>query len=223
MMISPEGYYKMELKDKPAEEIAKKIRGLKNEIGHLKKVIESPEYGTTIIIQPDEHTRLWCTRLYLARAIAAYEETGGTYQPSKAEQRAAAFDAGIPNITKITFTIGGFFGGHETRTITLSEDHLQMRVERTQIPTPTNFGIEPDYPITKEELLDGLRDIHIGEWKHHYYDPNVLDGTQWELTIEYVDGRKAEYDGSNAYPFSFDRFCELIGHEEDLEDADDDE
>lgn len=225
MMISPESYYEMDLKGKSAEDIAKKIRSLKNEIGHLKKAIESPDYGTEPVIHPDERTRLWCSRLYLKRAIAAYEEAGGTYTPSKAEQRAAAFDAAIPTITKIIFSIGGFFGGRETRTITLAEDHLQLYVEHSFIPAPTNLDIEPDRPMTKEAFLDGLRDIHIGEWRRYYdasdYGVYVLDGTHWELTIEYADGRKVEHRGDNAYPFSFDRFCELIGHEEETEDEED--
>ena len=45
MMISPEGYYEMKLQGKSVEDIAKKIRGLKNEIGHLKKAIEAQHYG----------------------------------------------------------------------------------------------------------------------------------------------------------------------------------
>lgn len=229
MMISPEGFFEMELKGKSAEDIAKKIRGLKNEIGHLKNTIENPDYGTEPIIHPDERTRLWCTRMYLERAIAAYEEAGGTYKPSKAEQRAAAFDVAIPTITKITFSIGGFFGGQETRTITLTEDHLQLYVEHSIIPTPTNFDIELDFPMTKDEFLDTLRDVHMGEWRRYYdasdYGALILDGTQWKVTVEYADGRKAVYGGSNAYPFSFDRFCELIGHEEheEIEDDDNDE
>ena len=71
MMIGSEGYYAEGLKGLPAEEIAKKIRGLKNEIGHLKKTIEHPDYGTEPIMCPDEHTRLWCNRLYLERAMSA--------------------------------------------------------------------------------------------------------------------------------------------------------
>lgn len=215
MMISPEGYYEMELKGKSAVEIAKKIRGLKNEIGHLKNTIESPDYGTEPVIHPDERTRLWCTRLYLERAIAAYEESGNTYTPSQAEKKAAAFEAVIPQIAKITFSIGGFFGGFETRTIMLTGEHLQMNVEHTLRFTPSNFHIEPDYPMAKADFLNGLRDIHIGEWKQHYNDPCVMDGTQWELTIEYADGKKIDYDGSNAYPFSFDAFRELIGSSDD--------
>ncbi len=223
MMIHPEGYYEMELKGKSAEEIARKIRGLKNEIGHLKKVIESPDRSVKSTIFPNESTRLRCTRLYLERAVAAYEEVGGTYRPGKAEQRAAAFDAAIPSITRIVFSIGGFFGGYETRTITLTDDQLLLDVDHSQIPKPSNFNIEPDSLMTKDEFLEGLRNIHIGEWKSHYINRNIMDGTQWELSIEYADGRKAAYAGSNAFPYNFDEFCELIGYQEETEDAEDDE
>ena len=46
MMISPETYYEMNLKGKTAEQIMSAIRGLKNEIGHLKNLMEHPDYGT---------------------------------------------------------------------------------------------------------------------------------------------------------------------------------
>lgn len=221
-MISPEGYYEMELKGKSAEEIAKKIRGLKNEIGHLKKAIEVQHYGSKTGFYPDMRTQLWSARLYLERAVAAYEETGETYQPSKAEQRAATFDEAIPTITRITVTLGGHFDGFETHTITLTDDHLRLDVEHSMYPKPSNFYIEPDYLLTKEEFLDGLRDLHIGEWRRHYnsvdYGWYILDGTSWTLTIEYADGRKIEREGSNAFPYNFDRLCELVGYEEKPED-----
>lgn len=221
MMISPGGYYEIFLKGRSAEEIARKIRGLKNTIGHLKKTIENPDCGIKPVFYPDEHTQLFCSRLYLERAIAAYEEAGGTYQPSKAEQRTAAFDAAIPTITKIVFSIGESLGRCETRTIALAEDHFQLYVEHSLFPDSKDIDIEPDYPMPKEEFLDELRYFHIGEWRRHYdasnYGVYILDGIQWELTIEFADGRKAKYDGRNAYPFSFDRFCELIGYEEKME------
>ncbi len=227
MMVSPEGYYETELKGKTAEDIAKKIRGLKNEIGRLKRIIETPDDGTRTFICPDERTRLWCARLYLERAIAAYEEAGGKYQPSKAEQRASAFDKAIPTIARLIFTIGGYFGGFETRTFTLTDDHLRMDIDLSMLHKPSNFYIEPDYLMSKEDFLDGFRELHIGEWRRRYdasdYGFLVVDGTQWSLTIEYRDDRKKEYDGSNAYPYNFDRFCELIGYEEESEDEEDDE
>jgi hypothetical protein len=42
MMISPESYYEEYLKGKTKEEIMTAIRGLKQEIGHLKNSMENP-------------------------------------------------------------------------------------------------------------------------------------------------------------------------------------
>lgn len=78
MMISPEGYYEAYLKGKNVAQIMTAIRGLKNEIGHLKNIMEHPDYGDRPIIYPSESTRLWCTRLYLERAKEALVAAGGT-------------------------------------------------------------------------------------------------------------------------------------------------
>lgn len=65
MMISPGGYYEEYLKGKTKEQIMSTIHGLKQEIGHLKNTIESPDYGKELILQPSEDTRLYWTRVYL--------------------------------------------------------------------------------------------------------------------------------------------------------------
>ena len=228
MMISPEGYYEEYLKGKTAEQIMTAIRGLKQEIGHLKNTMEHPDYGCEPIMHPSEDVRLWCTRMYLERAKEALVAIGGVYKPSKAELKAVAFDESIPAIRKIVFTIGGFFSGHETHTIILNDEHLHKDVEHSLILKPSNFYIPPDYPVGKEEFLDGIRDLHIGEWRSNY-DPRrfgyvVMDGTQWELEILFSDGhRPVKIYGSNAYPYNFNKFLELLGidpmvDEEDAED-----
>ena len=218
MMISPKEYYECSLKGKPQEEILTSIRSLKKTIGHLKKVLEIPEYESTEIVQQNDYTQLVYSRLYLARAIQAYEEAGGKYEPSKQEMQAIAFDKEIPDISKITLEIGGFFNGYETRIIHLHDN--QQRLEQTIIRQFLDFDAEQDFPLTKEDFLEGLRGVHIGEWHHSYYNNNVLDGTQWELTIEYNDGRKKSYYGSNAYPFSFNQFRELMGFDSIDKDED---
>lgn len=41
---------------------------------------------------------------------------------------------------------------------------------------------------------------------------DVLEGTQWELTIEFSNGHKPFKTGvSNAYSYNFDRLQELLG------------
>ena len=217
MMISPEGYYEEHLKGKNAEQIMTAIRGLKQEIGHLKNIMERPEYGREPIMHPSESSRLWCTRLYLERVKEALVEAGGTYIPSKAELKVAAFEESIPAICKVVFSIGGFFGGYETRTYFLDEQ-LHMDVEHSINLKPSNFHIEPDYPISKDEFLEGFRELHIGEWRTKYdlrrFGNMVLDGIQWELEIYFFDGHKTvKIYGDNAYPYNFREFQELLGME----------
>ena len=227
MMISPEGYYEAYLKGKNAAQIMTAIRGLKNEIGHLKNIMEHPDYGDRPIIYPSESTRLWCTRLYLERAKEALVAAGGTYTPSQAELKAADFEENIPAISKLVFSIGGYFGGYETRTYTFDE-YLHLDVEHSLILKPTNFNIEPDYPCSKDEFLEGLRELHIGEWRSKYdlrrFGCMVLDGTQWELEICFSNGHKpVKIYGDNAYPYNFDKFQELLGIEPDAEEEEDDD
>ncbi len=216
MMISPEGYYEIYLKGKTQEQIMSTIRGLKNEIGHLKSVMEHPDYGKEVIMIPSESTHLWCTRLYLKRAKKALIETGGTYTPSQAELKAQDFEENIPYITKIIFSIGGFHGGYETYTIDLTSEQLRMDLEHSFILKPSNFFIEPDYPMSKEEFLDKLCELHIGEWRRCYttkrFGYEVLDGTHWDLEIHFSNKNKPfKVYGDNAYPYNFNEFQELFG------------
>lgn len=226
MMISPEGYYEEYLKGKTAAQIMTAIRGLKNEIGHLKNTMEHPDYGKQPIMQPSESTRLLCTLLYLEKAKETLVAAGGTYTPSQAEQKVADFEENIHAISKIIFSIGCFFGGYETRTYKLDEKHLYLDIEHSHIMKPSNFYIEPDYPCSKEEFLDGFRGLHIGEWRRKYdlrrFGCMTVDGTQWKLEIYFFGNHKpVKIYGDNAYPYNFDRFKELLGIEPYIKEGDD--
>lgn len=87
---------------------------------------------------------------------------------------------------------------------------------------PFNLPDTTDYPMSKAEFLDGLRELYIGEWRPSYnterFGYMVLDGTQWSLDIEYSNGGKpAHYYGSNSYPYNFDKLKELFGIEDDID------
>ena len=95
MMISPEGYYEMNLKGKSQQEIMTEIRSLKREIGRLKRKLEEHCFDQKVTMYPNPLTRISCSRDYLERAKQAYEEAGGIYQPTKAELRDKAFNDGL--------------------------------------------------------------------------------------------------------------------------------
>ena len=91
------------------EEILKAIRSLKREITRLKNIAEHPEYVCEM--HPSESVRISCSQDYLERAKLALKESGVEYQPTKSELKAIEFDANIPNISKIIFSIDGFLRG----------------------------------------------------------------------------------------------------------------
>ena len=200
-MISQETYYEMNLKGKSQEEIMKKIRSLKIKIGQLKRSIENAD-DIVCEVFSGRLTRLKCNRDYLERAIQVYEEAGGVYVRSKAEQRDHDFNDRLDSISKLVFTIGGFFCGQETRIFTVSDDQVFVDVEK---PVMTMDKGEEYGPYRKEDFISGIKALHIGEWKRTYNDPLVMDGTQWGLDIYYNNGRKAvKISGSNAYPYNFE-------------------
>ena len=217
MMISPETYYEMNLKGKSQEEIMKKIRSLKIKIGQLKRSIENAD-DIVCEVFPGRQTRLKCYRDYLERAIQAYEEAGGEYVRSKAEQKDHDFNEALDSMSKLVFTIGGFFCGHETRTFTVSDGQVLVDVEKTMI----SMDKEEYGPYRKEDFISGIKALHIGEWKRTYNDPLVMDGTQWELDIYYNNGRKAvKISGSNAYPYNFEDLKEFL--EVEMENEEDEQ
>lgn len=220
MMVSPEGYYEMNLKGKSPSQIITCIRGLKKEIGHCKNVLENPDdFSEKNSMFPRPDTRLWCTRLYLDRAIQALKDMGVDYTPTKKEITIEQFENDLKHLYRFSFNIGGFFGGYQTYTVTLKDDDsIGYYVEHSLMPEPSNLETA-EAPFSKEEFLEMLDDLHLGEWKRKYDNSYVLDGTQWELTLEFSNGRrKVCFYGSNKYPWCFDKLTEFFGCYDDDEE-----
>ena len=217
MMISPEVYYQMNLKDKSQPEILKEIRSLKREINQLRRDLEECSLEPEPFF-PSRLTRLKCNREYLDRAILTYEETGGKYVLTKDEKKSRDFDRALDSLHKLVFSIGGYFGGFETKTYTVIGDKVVLKAEHTFKRLPVIC-----YPLTKEEFVSGLKEIHIGEWRKSYCAPHELDGTQWEMEIYFEGNRKAvRISGSNAFPYNFIDLKEFLEiDEEDAEDTED--
>ena len=223
MMISPENYYEEYLREKDAKQIISIIRGLKNEMGRLKNIMEHPDYGTELTVCPSEAVRLSCTREYLERAKQALVEVGGTYTPSQAELRALDFTNNIDHISNFSFSIGGYFGGYNTYVANLSGKELRFESQHWEISKLMGVFDEDGEPLSRETFIEGIRKLHMGEWMRSYslkrFGYMVLDGTQWEVEIEYDNGhRNVRFDGDNSYPYNFNDLKVLFGIEEDSED-----
>lgn len=224
MMISPEIYYEQHLKDKTAAEKLSTIRGLKNEIGRLKNIVEHPEYVCTI--HPSEKVRISCNREYLERAKQALADMGVEYEPSKSELKAAEFNENIQYITSVTLSIGGYFYGNDEYKVMLMDNEALFYFGHSDIPSQPDEITVMDIDITKEEFFEDLRKLRIGEWRKNYntrrFGYGVCDGTQWSLEINYSNGIKTvKIYGDNAYPYNFDDLKALMGCYDSEEDDED--
>lgn len=102
-------------------------------------------------------------------------------------------------ITGIKFSIGGYFGGFTDITIRKNNKGAFVRVRKTLEPEVLEVRqIRPEKWMRIVNALYGRMYLH--EWKKNYDNPEVLDGTQWELDISLTRNRKRTYYGSNAYP-----------------------
>lgn len=217
-MISPEKYYEEYLIGKSEKQILSSICGLKNQIGHLKNVMEHPNYGTIPIIHSSEDVQIYCNRLYLQRAIKALKDMGCSYKYSKTELRIIELQNDLRYISNIALEIGGFFQSFSEYTIEIVEDYVTM--SRTYCLSPERN--ETEKKIDKNELLNQLSKLYIGEWRKYYtperFGYSVLDGTQWQLKLEFNNGRRlCKFGGSNSYPYNFNKLLDIFEIEGDVE------
>ena len=195
--------------DKGKEDLLKTIRSTKNRMGHLRNIMEHPDYKyRTNKKCPSDLVIYKCDRDFLDRVIIKYLEKGGEYKYSKLELKDIDFNDNLEKISKIIFTNSGFFEGQQKTILDLSGNDVKLKTGK--------FGelIPFDINYDKENFLYEFGRLHIGEWRKHYMPDRfgicILDGEQWSLEIEYKDGKKKEYGGSNAYPYNYDDLRSLL-------------
>lgn len=133
----------------------------------------------------------------------------------------AGFDKKIEEIKEICFWRGGY-GDPSGPVIVNLDGEIATRIE---LPFGYDRGFYSDNELEhfmrdesaiedlmpRAEFLSRFKALGVGLWAREYRDDGVLDGTQWELKITYKDGKKRKYRGSNDFPSSFVKACELFG------------
>lgn len=215
MMISPEVYYEMYLKNKDKGQIITAIRGLKQEIGKLKKILEDTDFSIGfnadfLTIHPSYETRIYWTREYLTKAKETLVEIGEEYKPSKQELKAIDFNSNIRKIKKITFSIGGFSDGFKNYTIDINDSIKASLEYQDEIKEIELLSIYEE-PFELEEFFETLKYLYLGEWKRNYKNQEILDGTQWLIKV-YFSNRNLPvvFEGSNHFPYNFDSFVRIF-------------
>lgn len=217
MMIAPETYYDMMLKGKSVSEIQRQIRGLRWEMNDARKKLEDPDYEP--IICPSEDVILSVDRDYLFMAKKALIEAGGQYTESEEEKKDRIFNENLGSLKKLTFSI--LFGVFKMETAEFAIHEGEVMVNRTEAGVKSinedHYLKEYESDYSPEELIEELRDLHLGEWKEKYKreDVGVLDGAEWNLSL-YLENEEQpiHFGGENStFPYNFDHLLMTLGIE----------
>lgn len=192
------------------EEVLTIIQETKNRLTELRDIMEHPDYKCTKC--PSELTMYKCERDFLNMAINRYFALGGEYKYDDKELSDIEFNDKLEEIVKISLRNGCWYEYNPNVIIEFSGEKIICK----------NFAgidyVEKVVEYDKESFLYELGNLHIGEWDEEYstehFNLHCLDGTAWELQIEYKDGTKRVYFGNNAYPYNFNELLNLLGENE---------
>ncbi|MGE4274171.1 MAG: hypothetical protein AB7E31_15125 [Desulfitobacterium sp.] len=111
--------------------------------------------------------------------------------------------------TSFYFSLGGYFDGYQSVTVTKIDNGAVM------IYTP-GYALESETiekQLSTDEWLSFIHSLYrcyITDWKKRYVDPHVLDGTQWELIVSFLNGKSLKIHGSNRYPIHWTKLLKTI-------------
>ncbi|WP_206663775.1 hypothetical protein [Pelotomaculum schinkii] len=112
--------------------------------------------------------------------------------------------------TGFNFSLGGYFGGYHSLSIAKAETGA---VATYTPPLSVSYMQSIEKQLSTEEWLEfvhGLYRCYIPDWKKHYIDPGILDGTQWGLEITFIDRKPLKCNGSNMFPPHWKKFLKVI-------------
>lgn len=116
-----------------------------------------------------------------------------------------AIDAAYAKIKEIHAEVGGFTGDSYIAEIDLAGRKGSWKKYRYSEETFSRT-------IDDKEVADficQLKMIDFLNWKSSYVEPDILDGTQWNIVV-IREGRTIKKYGSNKYPLGWECFCEMI-------------
>ncbi|GAB6172681.1 hypothetical protein JCM15765_21590 [Paradesulfitobacterium aromaticivorans] len=134
------------------------------------------------------------------------------YHSNKCKKDFGAPTAELENeATSFYFSIGGFFGGSQMIMVLKMEDGAV--VHYTFGP-----GFSDTEPTAKEQLspeewkafIHSIFHCYITDWKKRYVDQHIVDGTQWELEVRFLNRKPIKIYGSNKYPVYWDKFIRTV-------------
>jgi hypothetical protein len=113
----------------------------------------------------------------------------------------------INNIIGFSFECGGIFVGSPKIEVNIVDNKVLCIYNNPLKKNKHLFEISNE---DWEEFIDDILKIHILTWKNSYFNPNIEDGTQWEVNINFQNGKKFEILGCNDFPKEWEVFNKIV-------------
>jgi len=214
MMMAPYSYV-AGLEGKTREEALNEIKELRKEIKRLRAAIEEEVHSAEWRHSPSPDVRISVYYDCIDAAKEYFKEQGWEYEPSREEIRDTEFNERLELIKSIDIAISAptSLRGSVARRFMFNGEEVEVRpFFSLKPPVIGDVSLKIIEERTKSEIIDELREIHMGRWKHknRIIHGFVLDGTEWSVKIRYSDGKTTMFSGINSYPFNFAGFLELM-------------
>lgn len=120
----------------------------------------------------------------------------------------------VEQIKAISFYVDGFATGCSHLEFFPEKDGIYYRAftgSALLFKKDDHTEIFPVAPKAWDDLKQKLYgSLFLNDWEKEYVDQDILDGTQWELKIQFENGEEKECYGSNAYPIYWDELLDLL-------------
>lgn len=110
-------------------------------------------------------------------------------------------------------TLKAFVGGYMGHSYKVEIDFQNFLAKYTTF----DYGYERESSkkinLSKEKIaifLESMDTLKITEWRKHYKNLGVLDGTSWSLEICFNDNEEYKFTGNNAFHEQWGNFCRSI-------------
>lgn len=111
------------------------------------------------------------------------------------------------------FSLGGYFGDYKTLTFLEKDGYAELiiappysELEHSAVTFRTTLSEWRNFKKTV------FQELFVLSWTGDYNDPDVLDGTQWKVRLEFDSLKTLEITGSNRYPVYYDSLVDLTEH-----------
>ncbi len=108
------------------------------------------------------------------------------------------------------FNCGGYFDGYNEMQVEVNDNKAVLEITPSILSGKSCVCKE----LSSDEWLTFSNAImvkyHVCDWNEDYVDLDVMDGTQWEIKIVFIDGREKEINGSNDYPENWEEYLKFI-------------